>query len=102
MVAVVFAFAGAAFTAKKTTHTVPNLTSEWYYLFNSNSSSDRFDATKYIYIDPQPSAPEDVAGCDGFTLPCVIQATGTQNGNPDPSEVSDQTHLNAVTKTMKN
>lgn len=102
ILAVVFAFAGAAFTAKKPTHAVQSPTSQWYYLFNSSSASDRFTASNYIYINPQPASADDIAGCGGEEIPCVILATGTQFGNPDLSEVSTQPRLDAVTKTMKN
>ena len=102
LLAIILGVAGSAFTSKKeAAHVKKAPPSEWYFLFNSNSASDKFDRTKYIYINPQPASAEDVTGCDGQTLPCVILATGTQNGNPDASEVSDQTHLDAVTQTMK-
>jgi hypothetical protein len=102
ILAVVFAFAGAAFTAKKTVTTSKKpTTGQWYFLYTLNSASGEFNEANYTYINPQPASAEDVAGCDGNNIPCVILATGTQFGNPDHSEVSTPASLSAVTETMK-
>jgi hypothetical protein len=103
ILAVAFAFAGAAFTAKKATPTFQKpVTGQWYFLYTLNNASGELNEANYSYINPQPVSADDVEGCGGEQIPCVIFATGTQFGNPDHSEVSTQTNLDAVTKTMKN
>lgn len=90
ILAVVFAFAGAAFTAKKTTYTFQKPTSKFYYSYNLTTSAGENTPSNYTYMLNQPQDPDDIVGCNGGSVPCVILATGTtgSSGQPDASEVS--------------
>lgn len=100
ILAVVFAFAGAAFTAKKTTRTFPKTSeSQFYYSYNLNTVAGENTASNYTYIVPQPTSPNDVPDCGGTDIPCVIHALGTTSA-PDASQVNPS-NLMGVTLTQK-
>jgi hypothetical protein len=103
MVAVILAIAGSAFTAHKDSRaSKAPLSGPWYYEYNLSTATGENTASNYTFIDPQPLNPEDVEGCSGSGIPCVIQATGTSgvSGMPDASQVN-ATNLPGNTKVQK-
>jgi len=99
ILAVVFAFVGAAFTAKKTTHTFQKPTTEqFYYSYDLSTVAGENTASNYTLLDPQPD-PEEIQGCGGNAIPCVILAEGGTHPNTD--EVSSA-NLDNNTITRKN
>lgn len=99
ILAVAFAFAGAAFTAKKATPAFQKpTTTQFYYSYNLNTVAGENTASNYSLMDPQPD-PEDIQGCGGSTIPCVILAEGGSHPNDD--EVSSA-NLDNNTVAKKN
>lgn len=102
IIAIALAFASTAFNVRKPHHEYVKRTAAgpFYYKYNLNTASGENTASNYSFISPQPSDPNDVPGCGGSTLPCVIYATGNMT-NPDASQVT-AANLPNVTETQKN
>ena len=103
MVAVILAIAGSAFTAKKAHNVVPGkLSGPFYYKYNLPTTTGDNTPANYTYLDPQPSNPNNVDGCGGSGVPCVVLATGTSGmgGVPDATPI-DASHLAGNTKAQK-
>ena len=104
ILAVVFALAGTAFTAKKTSHTFQKpTTNQFYYSYSLSTVAGENTASNYSYMLTQPTDPNNISGCNGDQIPCVILATGTTGtgGKPDASEVTSS-NLPNVTVAQKN
>ncbi|HVZ96686.1 MAG TPA: hypothetical protein VG847_07410 [Chitinophagaceae bacterium] len=103
IIAVIGGAVASAFTMHKPHIPVKRtISGPWYYEYNLNTVSGEHTPSNYTFIDPQPDDPNDVEGCEGTGIPCVILATGTSgvSGVPDASEV-DAMHLSANTKVSK-
>lgn len=100
MVAIIFAFAGAAFTVNKSTQAFQkSMEDRFYYSYDLDTDIGKNNPANYTYMSPQPSNPGQIEGCNGFDIPCVIRATGTTT-EPNASEVSSS-NLDGVTIATK-
>jgi len=101
--AFVIAIAGSAFTAKKAHHVIPGKAAgPFYYEYKLSVTTGDHIPSNYTYLDPQPSDPDEVDGCGGAGVPCVVLATGTSgmSGVPDTTPI-DASHLAGNTKAEK-